>query len=159
MDGSPLESKELQLVIFKIAEEEFGIEINQVKEIVRFIPITPVPRAPSFIKGVVNLRGQILVVIDLAKKLNLKALAYSEKTRIMVLEIEENTVGMTVDEVIEVVKIDKENIEGKPELIAGQIQYEYLKGVAKLGERLIILIDIGKIFSSEEVEDIRKTKG
>lgn len=155
---SDLGPGELQVVVFKIAEEEFGVEINQVKEIVRLLPITPVPRAPVFIKGVVNLRGQILAVIDLAKRLDLKASPYSERTRIVVLELEENTVGMIVDEVVEVVKVTKENIEGKPELIAGEIQYEYLKGVVKLGERLIVLIDLTKIFSPEEVEDIKKTK-
>lgn len=156
--GSDLGSSESQVVVFKIAEEEFGVEINQVKEIVRLLPITPVPKAPVFIKGVVNLRGQILAVIDLAKRLDLKANPYSEKTRIVVLELEESAVGMIVDEVVEVAKVTKENIEGKPELIAGEIQYEYLKGVVKLGERLIVLIDLTKIFSPEEVEDIKKTK-
>lgn len=157
MEVSSAGQQELQLVVFKIGEEEFGVEINQVKEIVRLLPITPVPKVSAFIKGVVNLRGQILPVIDLAKRLNLKVVPYSEKTRIMVLELREIALGMIVDEVVEVVKITKDDIKEKPELIAAQVQYEYLKGVVKLGERLIILIDLAKIFSSEEAEDIRKT--
>lgn len=156
MEDSSKAARELQLVIFKVGKEEFGVEINQVKEIVRLIPITPVPKAPYFIEGVVNLHGQILAVIDLARRLNLKASPRSEKARIIVLEVEENTVGMIVDEVIEVVRVLEEDIGGKPELIVGDVQYEYLKGVAKLGERLIIIIDLAKTFSPEEVEEIRK---
>ena len=150
--------KELQLVIFKVGEEEFGVEISQVREIVRFIHITPVPRALSFVEGVVNLRGQILAVIDLARRLNLKANPRSDKTRIVVVEIEGSTIGMIVDEVAEVLRLDTEHIDKTPELIAGEFQQQYLKGVGKLENRLIILIDLAKIFSSEEVEDIKKAQ-
>jgi len=158
MQNTSPKPKELQLVIFKIGEEEFGVGINQVREIVRLVPITPVPRAPSFIEGVVNLRGQILAVVDLAKRLSLKANPHSEKTRIVVVEVEEHTVGMIVDEVTEVLRLSGENIEETPELITTEIQHKYLEGVGKLGERLLILIDLAKVFSPEEVEDIKKTK-
>lgn len=156
MEKPSLEAEELQLVIFKIAGEEFGVDINQTKEIVRLIPITSVPKAPVFIKGVVNLRGQILVVIDLAKRLNLTSVLHPEKARIIVLELKESVAGMIVDEVVEVVKISRKNIEGKPELIAAEAQYEYLKGVAKLGKRLVVLIDLIKVFSTEEIQDLKK---
>jgi len=149
--------EELQLVIFKIGNEEFGVPINQVREIVRLIQITPVPRAPSFIEGVVNLRGQVLAVIDLAKKLNLKSNPRSEKTRIIVVEVDNNTVGMIVDEVTEVLKLPSENVKETPEVIATQIKQEYLKGIGKLDDRLLILIDLAKVLSPEEVEEVKKT--
>jgi len=149
--------EELQLVIFKIGNEEFGVPINQVREIVRLIQITPIPRAPSFIEGVVNLRGQVLAVIDLAKKLNLKSNPRSEKTRIIVVEVDNNTVGMIVDEVTEVLKLPSENVKETPEVIATQIKQEYLKGIGKLEDRLLILIDLAKVLSPEEVEEVKKT--
>ncbi|OQX81139.1 MAG: chemotaxis protein CheW [Candidatus Omnitrophica bacterium 4484_70.1] len=147
---------EIQLVSFKIGEEEFGVPINQVKEIVRLVHITPVPKAPSFIEGVVNLRGQILAVIDLAKRLQLKGKSRSEKTRIIVVELNNNTVGMIVDEVSEVLRLPKENFEETPEIITTQIKQRYLKGVGKLGERLLILIDLNQVLSYEEIEDINR---
>lgn len=150
--------KELQLVVFKIGNEEFAVEINQVREIVRVVPITVVPRAPSFIEGVVNLRGQILAVIDLAKKLELTVSERSDKSRIVVVEIEDNTAGMIVDEVTEVLRIPVANIDKTPELIGTEVKQQYIKGVGKLGERLLILINIDKILSSEEIEDIKKVK-
>ena len=151
-------ASELQLVVFKIGEEEFGVEINQVREIVRLVPITPVPRAPAFVEGVVNLRGQILAIVELSKKLSLQANPRSEKTRIVVVEVGENTVGMIVDEVTEVLRLPGENIDRTPELTGSDVQHTYLKGVGKLEGRLLILIDLAAIFSSEEVENIRITQ-
>ena len=148
--------KELQLVVFKVGDEEFGVEINQVKEIVRIASITAIPRAPSFLEGVINLRGHILVVIDLASKLKLKAKERCDKTRIIVIEVGEDIVGMIVDEVSEVIRMPVENIEATPSIIDSEIQYEYLRGVGKLGERLLILIDLAKILSAEEMEDVKK---
>jgi len=158
MNKSSLDSSELQLVVFKVGEEEFAVEINQVKEIVRLVPITPVPRSSKFIEGVVNLRGQILAVIDLAKRLNLDALSRTDKTRIVVAEIENNTAGMIVDEVVEVLRLPIENIEKTPELVSTEVQHQYLKGVGKLGDRLLILIDLDKVLSTEELEDIKKVQ-
>lgn len=150
--------KELQLVIFKIGEEEFGVEINQVKEIVRLVPITPVPRSPAFVEGVVNLRGQILAVIDLAKRLRLVESPRTDQSRIVVIEMEGNVAGMIVDEVTEVLSLPTANIEKTPELILTEVQHQYLKGVGKLGERLLILIALDEVLSPEEIEDIKKSK-
>ena len=149
-------SKEIQLVIFKIGGEEFGVSIAQVREIVRLVPITPIPRSPDFIEGVVNLRGQILAVIDLAKRLDLPAIIRSEKTRIVVVEVEGNIVGMIVDEVTEVLRLPVDDITDTPELISSESHQKYITGVGKLGDRLLVLIDLSMIFSAEEVEDIKK---
>ena len=149
--------KEIQLAVFKIGREEFGVPINQVKEIVRLIPITPVPHASDFIEGVVNLRGNIITVVDLAQRLKLNSSVHSDKTRIIIIEIKEDIIGMVVDEVIEVLHLDTSSIEPAPEIIATGIQKEYLKGVGKLGERLLILIDLVKAFSLKEIEEAKKT--
>jgi len=150
--------KEIQLVVFKIGKEEFGVPISEVREIVRLIPITYVPRAPDFVEGVVNLRGQILAIIDLAKRLKLTSAPRSDKSRIIVVEFEGNVIGMIVDEVMEVLRISSENIDNAPELITTEVHEEYFKGVGKLEDRLLILIDLARVFSTEEVEDINKTK-
>jgi len=151
-------SKEIQLVVFKIGKEEFGVPIGEVKEIVRLIPVTPVPRAPDFVEGVVNLRGQILAIIDLAKKLKLTPSPRSDKNRIVVIEFEDNIIGMIVDEVLEVLRLASDNIDNTPELISTEIHEEYLKGIGKLGDRLLILIDLARVFSHEEAEDIKRAR-
>lgn len=150
--------KELQMVIFKIGDEEFGVTINQVREIVRLVPITPIPRSPDFIEGVVNLRGQILGVIDLARRLDLKPIPRSERTRIIVVEVESNIVGMIVDEVSEVLRLPIESVTDAPELISQDTHQKYITGVGKLGDRLLVLIDLARVFSPEEVEGIKKTQ-
>lgn len=151
-------SQEQKLVIFKIGEEEFGLEISQVREIVRLIPTTPIPRAPYFIEGVVNLRGQILAVVDLSKRIDIQGKERSDKTRIIVAEIEGNPVGIIVDEVTEVLRLSKSQIDETPGIIADDAQSKYIKGVGKLEDRLIIMIDLTKIFSAEEIEDMKKSR-
>ncbi|OQX81665.1 MAG: chemotaxis protein CheW [Candidatus Omnitrophica bacterium 4484_70.1] len=148
--------EEIQLVIFKIGKEEFGVNIHQVKEIVRLTSITPIPRAPKFIEGVVNLRGQVLAVMDLAKRLELPSQPRSEKTRIIIVEVENNTVGMIVDEVTEVLRLPMDKIEKTPQIIESDIEQKYIKGVGKLDNRLLILIDLANVLSLEEKEEIRK---
>jgi len=150
------QAEETQLVVFKIGNEEFGVKIHQVREIVRMVPITPIPRSPDFIEGVVNLRGQILAVIDLAKRLNLPPRARDEKTRIIVVEFEEKTVGMVVDEVTEVLRISNTQIDHTPDIIESEIQRKYITGVGKLEEKLLILIDLRSVLSTEDMEHLDK---
>lgn len=147
-------SDESQLVVFKIANEEFGVNIHQVREIVRLVPITPIPRSPDFIEGVVNLRGQILAVIDLAKRLDLPPRARTEGTRIIVVEFEEKTVGMIVDEVTEVLRLANNQIDHTPEIIDTEIQQKYITGVGKLEDKLLILIDLKSVLSTEEIDHL-----
>jgi len=148
--------EEVQLVVFRLGEEEFGVNIHQVREIVRLVPITPIPRAPEFIEGVVNLRGQILAVMDLAKRLDVPSKPRSEKTRIVVVELEDNVVGMIVDEVSEVLRIPISKVEKTPQIIESEISQRYITGVGKLEDRLLILIDLAAILSVEEIEHVRK---
>ena len=150
------QEEEIQLVVFKLGEEELGVNIHQVREIVRLVPITPIPRAPEFIEGVVNLRGQVLAVMDLAKRLDIPSKPRSEKTRIVVVELEDNAVGMIVDEVSEVLRIPTSKVEKTPQLIESEISQRYITGVGKLKDRLLILINLVAILSVEELEHVRK---
>lgn len=148
--------KEYQLVVFKVGDEEFGVDISQVREIVRLVQITYMPKAPAFIEGVVNLRGQVVAIIDLAKRLGITSKPRGEATRIVIVEIEDNTVGMIVDSVSEVLRLPSEDIEDIPTLIDTEVPEHYLRGVGKLQERLLVLLDLNKILSPEEVQHVER---
>lgn len=146
--------KEIQLVVFRLAGEEFGLDIAQVREIIRMQGITPMPQAPEFIEGVINLRGQIIGVMDLAKRFGLKSQTKTEKSRIVVVEIKENTVGLIVDEVPEVLRISEGQIDPTPSVIESQVHSEFIRGVGKLEDRLLILLAAEKILSQEEAKRV-----
>ncbi len=147
----------IQLVNFRLRDEEFGLDIGSVREIARVTDITHIPEAPSFIYGVTNLRGQVIAVIDLAKQFGLAPQQdLPETAKIVVTEIKGQTVGMLVDEVPEVLKIADENIEPAPELVQTEIRTDYIKGVGKLDNRLIILLDLEKLWAPHEAEELTK---
>jgi purine-binding chemotaxis protein CheW len=137
-------SNEVQLVIFKLGREEYGISILQVQEIKRMTDITRVPHTPEYIKGVMNLRGSVLPVIDLKKRLNLPQQECTDDTRIIIVKIEDIAVGMIVDAVSEVMAITQENIES-PEVVVSGVAAEYLSGVGKMENRLLILLNLEAI--------------
>lgn len=148
---------EIQLVIFRLRDEEFGVAISEVREIVRMMAITHIPEAPGFIEGVINLRGQVIAVVDLAKQFGLAGQAELPKTaRIVVVELQGKTVGLIVDEVPEVLRISEDNIEPTPEMIETEVHRDYLKGVGKLEDRLIIFLDLEKVLKPHEVEAVDK---
>jgi purine-binding chemotaxis protein CheW len=144
-------AKSLQLVVFSIGTELYGVSIDSVHEIVRVPDITGVPDAPDFLEGVINLRGKIVPVIDLRKRLRVKEAARTKATRVLITE-HGTTVGLLVDSASEVLKLQPDSIEGPPEMISA-IGVEYITGVAKVDGRLIILLDLKKILS---VEDMKK---
>ncbi len=125
----------LQLVSFKIGEEEFGVDILQVQEINRMLDITRVPNAPEFVEGVINLRGRVIPVIDLRKRFNMENKARDKDTRIIVVELKNTVVGFVVDAVSEVLRIPRNLTEPPPALAAG-INEEYITAVGKLEDRL-----------------------
>lgn len=146
-----------QLVNFRLRDEEFGVDIGSVREIIRVAEISHIPEAPLFIQGVTNLRGQIIPVIDLAKKFGLAPQEkLPESARIVVAEVNDQTVGMLVDEVPAVLRIPTENIDPTPELIQAAVKKEYIKGVGKSGNRLIILLDLDKVLAPHEMEELAK---
>ena len=146
----------LQLVSFHVEEEEFGVDILKVQEIIRPVQITQVPNSPAFIEGVINLRGRIIPIIDLRLKLGQAKKMSDNNTRIIVVELRDNTVGFIVDSVSEVLRIPKSITEAPPELIAG-VDSEYITSVGKLEDRLIMLLDLEKILSLKQDEEIKET--
>ena len=140
-------SKELQLVAFQLGREEYGINILQVQEIKRMTDITRVPHTPDYLKGVMNLRGSILPVFDLKKRLDLPHYEYSDDARIIIVKSDEVTLGVIVDAVSEVLTIGQENIE-PPQAVAGGVIASYLSGIGKINDRLLILLDINSIIGA-----------
>jgi len=148
-----------QLVIFKIAGEEFGVDINEVKEIIRWEDVTRIPNTESYIKGVINLRGSIVVVNDLAMKLGLPSKTVDDDTRILVVEVGGNTVGMVVDSATEVLRLEGEKVQDAPDMITSGIDQNYIDGVGVLDEkRLLTLLDLSKVMVSQDYEKILKAQ-
>ena len=140
----------LQLVTFNLANEEFGVDITRVQEINRMMDITKIPNAPEFIKGVVNLRGKIVPVVDLRKKLGFPEKEHDKSTRIMVVEVNGMVLGFIVDSVSEVLRIPESTIEPPPSLVGG-VESDYLNGVGKLDDRLLLLINLEKVIKSDQL--------
>ena len=150
-----------QLVSFRIGSEEFGVDILKVQEIIRLPNVTPIPNAPRFIQGVINLRGKIIPVIDLRKRLKIqgqKEETDSRKARILIVELDAYVTGFIVDSVSEVMKISTGNIEPTPHLVASSIGAEYIKGVVKLPNRLIILLDFRAVLNAREEKELEKVR-
>lgn len=148
----------IQMVSFVIDREEFGVEILRVQEIIRLVDITRVPHAPVFVEGVINLRGKIVPVIDLRKRFQLSRRPADKDTRIIVVELVDRVVGFMVDSVREVIRVDREVIEPPPDLAIG-IDAHYITGVAKLDDRLLILLDLDEVLTADEesaLADVRE---
>lgn len=139
----------LQLVTFSIGDEEFGVDILKVQEIIRTMEITKVPRAPAFVEGVINLRGKVIPIIDLRKRFGLQTRGHDKNTRIIVIEINNMIVGFVVDSVSEVLRIPASTVEPPPPVVAG-LESEYISGVGKLEDRLLILLDLNRLLSRAE---------
>jgi purine-binding chemotaxis protein CheW len=151
---------EVQLVVFQLGKEYYGVDIHQVQEIIRFQSPTKVPGAPSFVEGVINLRGRVIPIIDLRKRFRLSEKEVTKDTRVIVVEVAPHTVGMVVDAVDEVLRISEDKIEPPSPLIAS-IQEEYIQGVGKLEDKLVIILDLQKVLSKEEkakLEEIEENK-
>lgn len=146
-------SELLQLVSFNVGNEEFGVDILCVQEINRMLQITKVPNAPEFVDGVINLRGKVIPVIDLRQKLGMPRKEHDKNTRIIVVEVNNKTVGFIVDAVREVLRIPSEITEAPPDIAAG-VNSEFIKSVGKLEDRLLILIDLEKILSVNEKNEL-----
>jgi purine-binding chemotaxis protein CheW len=140
---------ENQLVVFELAGESYGVDIGAVNTIIRMQDITHVPRAPEFVEGVINLRGSIVPVIDLRKRFRLGAFDTAKSWRIVVVETSTGLIGLMVDAVTETLSLSNDAIE-PPSSLVTTADSRYLRGVAKLDERLIILLDLEKILTDEE---------
>jgi purine-binding chemotaxis protein CheW len=144
---------EKQLVIFELADENYGVDIASVESIIKMEPITVVPRSPSFVEGVINLRGSILPVVDLHKRFKLVVSETAKDARIVVVNIEGVKVGMVVDGVSEVLRISDESIEPPPPMVTN-IDSAFITGIAKIGDKLVIMLDLDKVLSTREKADL-----
>lgn len=144
------ENELLQLVTFGIGDEEFGIDILKVQEIIRTMAITKVPNSPPHVEGVINLRGKVIPVIDLRSRFLLESKQHDSQTRIIVVDLHSVVIGFVVDGVSEVLRIQSNTVEPPPPVVSG-IESEYIKGVGKLDDRLLILLDLDKLIPIEEL--------
>lgn len=141
----------VQLIVFSIGREEYGLEIEKVQEVIRMKTIKKLPRAPQFILGVMNLRGNIIPIVGLREKFNLEPLEYNEFTRIIVVNHKSKLIGMVVDEVNRVVTVPVENIEGNPDMVTDRTR-ALVRGVAKLDDQVIILVELDYLlYSLDEI--------
>ena len=150
-----LGGREDQLVIFQLSEQTYGIDIASVYEIIRMETITRVPRTPDFVEGVINLRGRIIPVIDLSKRFNLACSDRTNSSRIIIVDVGGNTIGMIVDAVSEVLRVPLDSIEPPPPMVHG-IDAAYLRGIAILDSRLIILLNLEKILFEREKNELQE---
>jgi purine-binding chemotaxis protein CheW len=144
---------ETPFVIFRLGDEEFGVDVMNIKEIAKITTITRVPRSPEYIEGVINLRGSLATVINLRKRFGFEPKEIDADSKIIIAELEDKPVGMLVDAATEVLRIPVSNIEATPEMVTTQISKEYLRGVAKADNRLIILLDLKHILTGKELEE------
>ena len=151
--------REGKYLTFTLADEEYGIGILKIREIIGMMSITSVPQTPPFVKGVINLRGKVIPVVDLRLRFGMQEIEYTERTCIIVVEIKGQTVtvqiGIVVDAVSEVLNIKGEDIEDTP-TFGTKLDTEYILGMAKMESRVKILLDIDRVLSAEEVAALEK---
>jgi purine-binding chemotaxis protein CheW len=151
--------REGKYLTFSMADEEYGIGILKIKEIIGMMPITTVPQTPEFVKGVINLRGKVIPVIDLRLRFGMESIDYTDRTCIIVVEIEVTAgtvqIGIVVDAVSEVLNVNGEDVEETP-TFGAKLNTDYILGMAKMEGGVKILLDIDKVLSSEEIATLEK---
>ena len=143
----------LQMINFTVGGDEYAVEIQKVREVINFREITQLPKAPSFVKGIINLRGEVIPVIDLREKFGLSHEGYSPLTNVVIVEIGRKAVGVVVDNVRHVIRVSPSDLSPSPPFIGG-LSGRYVNGVAKLGERLIVVLDMDRILTVPEMIEL-----
>jgi len=143
-----IKSKDMQVVVFSLGGEEYSVDISIVREIIRMVDLTRIPKLPEFIEGVINLRGQITTVIDLRKRFEMEPVV-SDNNRIIIVDLKGEPIGIIVDSVSEVMTVPTGQIDDMPSIKHAQTQ-EYLKGICKVDDRILILLDLDKILTELE---------
>ncbi|MCT4607250.1 MAG: chemotaxis protein CheW [Marinisporobacter sp.] len=146
---------EKQYVIFKLENESYGVDIMNVKEICEYKESVKVPNTPQFVDGLINLRGEIIPIINLKKRFHLKDTEVNSDTRIIVIGIKEKQVGFVVDEASQVLRMSEENIEAAPEIVVG-VDKKYITGVGKIEDKIVLLLDLEYILTEDEKEKIQQ---
>ena len=144
------ENPVIQLVGFRLDNEDYAIAITKIQEIILMKPITRIPQVPDFIEGLINLRGSVIPIVNLRKRFGLPPREIDDETRTIVVNVHEKTVGCVVDAVTQVMRINRDQIQPPP-LGVMAVNHQYLAGLAKLDDRLLIILDIDKLFQAEEL--------
>lgn len=146
----------MKVIVFSLGSETYGVEVGQVRSIERMMPMTRVPKTPAFVKGVIQLRGSVVPVIDLRGRFGLEETEYTDNTRIIIVSINDMEVGLIVDNATDVIDIDEDRIEDPPEIVGG-IKAKYLRGVAKLDDdRLIVLLNLVEVLNKDEIVQLEQ---
>jgi purine-binding chemotaxis protein CheW len=140
-----------QFISFSVGEEEYGLELMRVKEVIRIREITWLPKAPTFVKGIINLRGDVIPIIDLRDKFGLPRTENTAMTRVIVVEVEGRLMGMVVDSASQVVRIAADQIDPPPPVLGG-LSREFITGVGKIDDKLVILLNTDAILTMEELK-------
>ncbi|KAA9006412.1 chemotaxis protein CheW [Paenibacillus spiritus] len=152
-------AEDIKVIVFKLGTEEYGIEVDKVQTIERMMPITRVPKTYAFIKGVINLRGVVIPVIDLRGRFGLPEGEYTEQTRVIIVAVDEMEVGFIVDSANDVIDLNRNAIDTPPEVVGG-IKAKYLDGVAKIGEdRLLIMLNLSEVLNKSEIVQLESLEG
>ncbi len=147
------QKEEKQYIVFFVNEKQFGVDVGQAREIINKQELTYIPNAPDFIQGVINLRGEIIPIIELKNRLNLSTGDHSREEKIIIVELDGTLLGMQVDDVKEMIRLNVEDIADPPEIVKG-VNRNYLSGVGKLGDKLLILLNLDRVLSSKEIEEL-----
>ena len=143
-----------QLVIFKLAEGSFGLDIRFVREINRLMEVTPIPTAPAYVEGIMNLRGAVVPVVSLGLRFGLEKSETTKDSRIVVIESNHNLLGLVVDEVSEVLRLPSSDVESANNMATGGVNVDFIEGVGKVDGRLILLLAPDRLFTDEEQEQL-----
>lgn len=143
----------LQWVTFRLDNEIYGINVMQVQEVLRYTDIAPVPGAPQYVLGIINLRGNVVTVIDTCQRFGLAPIEHSESTRIVIIETNHQVIGVLVDAVAEVVYLRRSEIETTPN-VGNEESAKFIQGVSNKGDKLLILVDLNKLLGEEEWEEL-----
>ncbi len=147
----------LQYVTFKLKDEQYGVEVQKVQEIIRSLEVTAIPKSPDFMEGIVSLRGKVIPIINLRNKFGLPKVESDEENRVIVVEVGGTMVGLVVDSVSEILRLSSRDIEPPP-YSARNLSDEYINGIGKVNDSLIILLDIDKVLSVLEREELALLK-
>ncbi len=142
-----------QLISFTVGEEEYGLELPRVREVIRMRQVTWLPKAPTSVKGIINLRGEIIPIIDLSERFGLGKRDSTSATRVIVVDVEGRPVGMVVDSASQVVRVPVDQFD-EPPPVMGEAVSRFITSVGKLNERLVILLDVEKLFSLDELREL-----
>ncbi|SIS37579.1 chemotaxis protein CheW [Salimicrobium flavidum] len=151
------ELNDFKVIVFQIEDEEYAIPVEQVHAIERMMPITRVPGTPSFVEGVMNLRGVVTPVLDLRERFGLFRNEHADHTRVIIVAIDQMSVGLVVDHANDVLDLNSSQVEPPPEVV-GNVEADYIQGVAKIGKRLLVLLNLSKVLSKEEMLELKSSE-